>query len=63
MAVYDAFMFFNEFDLLSVRLQEHDPFVDYFILVQFRPIGLMRESKENPYFPFKIPALLSTPIK
>jgi beta-1,4-mannosyl-glycoprotein beta-1,4-N-acetylglucosaminyltransferase len=34
MAVYDAFMFFNEFDLLSVRLAEHDPFVDYFVLVQ-----------------------------
>lgn len=34
MAVYDAFMFFNEFDLLFVRLAEHDPFVDYFILVQ-----------------------------
>jgi len=27
-------MFFNEFDLLSVRLAEHDPFVDYFVLVQ-----------------------------
>lgn len=34
MAVYDAFMFFNEFELLLVRLAEHDPFVDFFILVQ-----------------------------
>ncbi len=34
MAIYDAFMFFNEFDLLAVRLEEHDPFVDYFILIQ-----------------------------
>lgn len=34
MAVYDAFMFFNEFDLLSVRLAEHDPFVDFFVLIQ-----------------------------
>lgn len=34
MAVYDAFIFFNEFDLLEVRLNEHNPFVDKFILVQ-----------------------------
>jgi len=34
MAVYDAFMFFNEFELLAVRLEEHDPFVDFFILAQ-----------------------------
>jgi beta-1,4-mannosyl-glycoprotein beta-1,4-N-acetylglucosaminyltransferase len=34
MAVYDAFMFFNEFDMLSVRLAEHDPFVDFFVLIQ-----------------------------
>jgi len=55
MAVYDAFMFFNEFDLLSVRLAEHDPFVDYFILVQGNRnhAGQKKEllfSKEDPRF-------------
>jgi beta-1,4-mannosyl-glycoprotein beta-1,4-N-acetylglucosaminyltransferase len=34
MAIYDVFMFFNEFDLLEVRLEEHDPFVDCFVLIQ-----------------------------
>ncbi len=55
MAVYDAFMFFNEFDLLSVRLQEHDPFVDCFILVQAdrTHAGIKREplfSIQDPRF-------------
>ena len=55
MAVYDAFMFFNEFDLLSVRLAEHNPFVDYFILVQADRThsGTEKEllfSKEDPRF-------------
>ncbi len=34
MKVYDAFPFFNELDLLRVRLVEHDPFVDRFILIE-----------------------------
>jgi hypothetical protein len=32
--VFDAFPFFNELDLLRVRLVEHDPFVDRFILIE-----------------------------
>ena len=55
MAVYDAFMFFNEFELLSVRLAEHDPFVDFFILVQGDRThsGLKKEllfTKNDPRF-------------
>ena len=34
MKIYDAFTFYNEVDLLRTRLVEHDPFVDYFILVE-----------------------------
>ena len=34
MKIYDAFTFYNEFDLLRARLVEHDPFVDYFVLVE-----------------------------
>jgi beta-1,4-mannosyl-glycoprotein beta-1,4-N-acetylglucosaminyltransferase len=32
--IWDGFMFFNEFDLLEVRLHELDPYVDRFILVE-----------------------------
>jgi len=34
MKIYDAFTFYNESDLLRARLVEHDPFVDYFVLVE-----------------------------
>ncbi|MGE3999282.1 MAG: hypothetical protein AB7I48_03620 [Planctomycetaceae bacterium] len=34
MAVYDCFTFFNEYDLLQVRLMEHSPFVDQFVIAQ-----------------------------
>lgn len=34
MAVYDVFVFNNEFELLLTRLIEHDPYVDKFILIQ-----------------------------
>jgi beta-1,4-mannosyl-glycoprotein beta-1,4-N-acetylglucosaminyltransferase len=30
--VYDAFLFFNELDLLEIRLNVLDPYVDYFII-------------------------------
>ncbi len=32
--VYDCFSFFNELDLLEIRLHELDPVVDYFVLVE-----------------------------
>lgn len=34
MKVYDGFAFFNELDLLQLRLETLDPIVDYFILVE-----------------------------
>lgn len=34
MKIYDGFTFYNELDMLRVRLVEHDPFVDYFIIVE-----------------------------
>jgi beta-1,4-mannosyl-glycoprotein beta-1,4-N-acetylglucosaminyltransferase len=32
--VYDCFTFFNELDILEIRLNELDPVVDYFVLVE-----------------------------
>lgn len=34
MKVYDAFLFFNELDLLEIRLNELDPVVDVFVIVE-----------------------------
>lgn len=32
--IYDVFTFFNELDLLEIRLNILDPFVDYFVLIE-----------------------------
>ncbi len=32
--IYDAFTFFNELDLLEIRLNILDPYVDYFVIVE-----------------------------
>jgi beta-1,4-mannosyl-glycoprotein beta-1,4-N-acetylglucosaminyltransferase len=32
--IYDTFTFFNELELLAIRLEELDPVVDYFVLVE-----------------------------
>lgn len=32
--IYDTFIFFNELDLLEIRLNELDPYVDKFVLVE-----------------------------
>lgn len=34
MSVYDCFIFFNELDLLEIRLDELDSIVDYFVIVE-----------------------------
>jgi beta-1,4-mannosyl-glycoprotein beta-1,4-N-acetylglucosaminyltransferase len=34
MKIYDAFNFFNELDLLELRLNILDPYVDYFVIVE-----------------------------
>lgn len=44
MVVYDTFMFRNEFDVLQMRLEELDPIVDWFVLVE-APLTFMGEPK------------------
>ena len=34
MKIYDCFTFFNELDLLEIRLNELNEVVDYFVLVE-----------------------------
>ena len=34
MKIYDCFLFFNELDLLEIRLNELDEVVDYFVIVE-----------------------------
>lgn len=44
--VYDCFTFFNELDLLEIRLNELDPVVDYFVLVE---ANYTHQGKDKPY--------------
>ena len=46
--VVDTFIFYNELDLLDVRLHEHDRFVDYFVLAE-NPIAFNVQSKNEFY--------------
>jgi beta-1,4-mannosyl-glycoprotein beta-1,4-N-acetylglucosaminyltransferase len=56
--VYDCFMFFNEFDVLEIRLNELDDVVDYFVLVestkthQGNPKPLYFEENKNRFAKF-----------
>lgn len=34
MAIYDCFQFFNEEEILDIRLNILSPFVDYFVIVE-----------------------------
>ena len=45
MALFDAFTFFNELDLLEIRLNEHSGFVDWFVLVEGRQTFTGREKQ------------------
>ena len=36
MKIIDIFLFFNEINLLELRLREHDPFVDTFVIIESR---------------------------
>ncbi len=45
--VYDCFIFFNELDLLEVRLHELDPVVDRFVLVE---ANRTFQNGEKPYY-------------
>jgi beta-1,4-mannosyl-glycoprotein beta-1,4-N-acetylglucosaminyltransferase len=65
--IYDCFTFFNEFDLLEIRLHEMDPWVDRFVLVESAetfsglPKPLWFKDKKNLFEPFlpKITHLIS----
>lgn len=46
MRIFDAFLFFNELDLLEIRLNILDPYVDFFILNES---NLTFSGKENPF--------------
>lgn len=45
MKVYDCFMFFNEIEVLDIRLNELGPYVDYFVIVEAQEThsGLKKE--------------------
>lgn len=44
--IYDCFIFFNEFDLLELRLNVLDPYVDYFVLCE---ASKTHSGKSKPY--------------
>ena len=45
--IYDCFMFFNEIELLNLRLEYLSPHVDFFVLVESRS---STQAKEKPLF-------------
>jgi len=45
--IYDCFSFFNELDLLEIRLHELDPVVDKFVLVE---ASKTFQGKDKPLF-------------
>jgi len=47
MKVYDCFIFFNELDLLEIRLNTLDEFVDYFVLVEST---ITHSGKDKPLY-------------
>jgi len=47
MKIYDCFTFFNEFDLLELRLRELYDHVDYFVLVE---ADTTFQNKEKPFY-------------
>lgn len=56
--IYDCFTFFNEFDLLEVRLRELDPVVDVFVLAEATrtfsgtPKPLYFEENKEHFWPY-----------
>mgnify|MGYP003659202461 CR=1 FL=1 len=56
--IYDCFQFFNELDILDIRLNELDSEVDYFIVVeaelshQLKPKPLYFEENKKRYSKF-----------
>ncbi len=62
MSTYDAFLFFNEMDILEIRLNNLDPFVDKFVLVEspqtfsgkLKPLWFQENKKRFEKFLYKI---------
>ena len=56
--VYDCFVFYNELDILEIRLNTLDPFVDHFVLVESthtftgQPKPLVFENNKARFAPF-----------
>ena len=56
MKVYDCFSFYNELDVLEIRLNELDPFVDYFVLSE---MGQTHAGAQKPlYFQLNKPRFM-----
>ena len=59
MKIYDAFLFFNELDLLDLRLNILDPYIDYFVISEAtitfsgKPKPLYFLNNKNRYEKFK----------
>jgi beta-1,4-mannosyl-glycoprotein beta-1,4-N-acetylglucosaminyltransferase len=47
MKVTDSFIFFNELDILEIRLNTLDPYVDYFIIVES---SVTHTGNPKPYY-------------
>lgn len=53
--IYDIFTFFNEYDLLEIRLEILDPYVDYFVIIEAtetfsgKPKPLYYEENKNRF--------------
>jgi beta-1,4-mannosyl-glycoprotein beta-1,4-N-acetylglucosaminyltransferase len=45
--IYDCFLFFNELDLLELRLNVLDPYVDYFVLAE---ASVTHSGLDKPYY-------------
>ena len=58
--VFDCFTFFNELELLELRLNELNPVVDYFVLefvetfVRFQRIGEDRRTSQHVLADFRL---------
>jgi hypothetical protein len=47
MKIYDCFTFYNELDLLDLRLEEHFDYVDYFVIAE---ANKTHQGRDKPYF-------------
>jgi beta-1,4-mannosyl-glycoprotein beta-1,4-N-acetylglucosaminyltransferase len=66
MGLIDCFTFYNNFDVLKIRLEELAPYVDHFVLVEcthtFSGLPKPLYFKENPITGYKINHVVTEPI-